>query len=88
MGKRNIHVARMRARAKYRSIGHRKWESSRVYQRSGLARSWTVERSKWVTWMGSKRVSEELISAVQLGRGPKGDDPNGRFWNAEIFVSD
>jgi len=38
--------------------------------------------------MGSKRVSEELISAVQLGRGPKGDDPERRFRSDEFFKPD
>ena len=83
--KMKIHLERMRNRIIYKRIGHRKWETSRVYQRSGLARSCTVERSEWLTWKGSKRVGEELVSVVQLGRGPKGDDPKGRFWSDETF---
>jgi hypothetical protein len=42
--KMKIHFARMINRAKHRPIGHRKREMSRVYQRSGLARSWMMER--------------------------------------------
>jgi hypothetical protein len=86
--KMKIHLERMRNRVIGKRIGHRKWEASRVYQRSGLARSWTVERSEWLTWKESKRVGEELASVVQLGRGPKGDDPKGRFWSDEVLVPD
>jgi hypothetical protein len=52
--KMKIHLERMRNRIIYKRIGHRKWEASRVYQRSGLARSWTVERSEWLTFEAAK----------------------------------
>jgi len=86
--KMKIHLERMRNRIIYKRIGHREWEASRAYQRSGLARSWTVGGSEWLTWKGSKRVGEELVSVVQPGRGPKGDDPKGRFWSDELLVLD
>jgi hypothetical protein len=81
-----IHLERMRDRIMYKQIGHRKWEASRVYQRSGLARSWTVESQEWLTWKGSKRVGDELVSAIRLGRGPKGDDPERRLRSDEFFL--
>jgi hypothetical protein len=52
--KMKIHLERMRNRIIYKRIGHRKWEASKVYQRSGLARSWTTERSEWLTLEGVK----------------------------------
>ena len=52
--KMKIHLKRMRNRIIYKRIGHRKWEASKVYQRSGLARSWTTERSERLTLEGVK----------------------------------